>query len=451
MNLFGVSGDCKYIENYYDMSLVKGLTIAAELPQNYYVSETGDPAEMISGCEVTNRDVRITPSVVKQGEEARNSEYKITITNQNDRGGICLGGGSYMLGSYAMVRAYEYEDCVFEGWYEGDKLVSTERNYRFRVTNNRTLSPRFVGESKYGTNGAFEMKLSAQDGGVIIGQSRIVALDGYPVEIEALPLNGYRFVGWETADNCIIENPLESSTRLLLVDEDVNLVAKFDRIVPIHTTDDGYEMIQDDIEVSYRTETAWHGGYNGAITIRNNTNTELKNWKLSFESENKVTGVWNAELTFIGESQYTVKGYNWNDTIAPGGAITIAFTAIGMRTISPANFKLYVKSATEDYETVEITFVKTNDWGTGCTGEIEVKNTSPKTISGWMLRFECGSQIDNVWNGVISSTEKNNYLISNANYNAVIRSGETIRIGVSLTYNSGQKNEPSSFILLSSH
>jgi len=65
--------------------------------------------------------------------------------------------------------------------------------------------------------------------------------------------------------------------------------------------------------------------------------------------------------------------------------------------------------------------------------------------------IECGSQIDNVWNGIISSTEKNNYLISNADYNAVIRSGETIRIGVSLTYNSGQKNEPSSFILLSSH
>ena len=51
-------------------------------------------------------------------------------------------------------------------------------------------------------------------------------------------------------------------------------------------------------------------------------------------------------------------------------------------------------------------------------------------------RFLCESKIDNVWNGVLETCQDNKYTIRDAGYNAVIRPGESVRIGVNLTFSS---------------
>lgn len=90
-----------------------------------------------------------------------NSEYKFTADKdrdviarfeQNDYlrvnvekkglGGV-IGGGKYLLGEKAIVQAIPNDGERFDGWYEGGKLVSLEREYEFEVKENITLIAKF--------------------------------------------------------------------------------------------------------------------------------------------------------------------------------------------------------------------------------------------------------------------------------------------------------------------
>lgn len=277
LNHLDIDGQCSYIENYYDIVIEQGDVVTMDLPKEYFVDDEGIEHVSTEESVVISHIDRVVPSVVLQGDDAKTALYQVKVSNQNPQGGVCLGGGEYLLGSYAMVSAAECEDCEFLGWYEDEILVSQERNYRFRVTTNRELTAAFEGTSQYGKNGIFEAELVAEVGGGIFGETHISALDGYPFEIVAVPFDGYEFVGWETTGNCIIDDAEAETTMLTLVDEDVSIVAKFKEEEvekPIEDQDeheDGYYYISEGIAISYRTTAVWTGGYNGEIVIRNNT------------------------------------------------------------------------------------------------------------------------------------------------------------------------------------
>ena len=50
-----------------------------------------------------------------------------------------------MHGAFAMVSAAEYEDCAFEGWYEGEMQLATTSSFYFTMPSaNVTLTARFT-------------------------------------------------------------------------------------------------------------------------------------------------------------------------------------------------------------------------------------------------------------------------------------------------------------------
>lgn len=213
--------------------MIKDHSVTIDLTRSFFVDENGIEYENIVCSTVINGSDNITASVVLDEEQTEAAEYSIIVDNRNTNGGVILGGGDYLLGSYALVTAAEYEDCSFVGWFEGDTLVSTERDYRFRVTSNRHLTARFDGNTQYGRMGQFIALIEADEGGFVSGSSRITALDGFPFEIAAIPVEGYEFVGWETDGNCLIENPTSETTKLTLVDENVSVIAMFRQIEDI--------------------------------------------------------------------------------------------------------------------------------------------------------------------------------------------------------------------------
>jgi len=434
IDLYDVEGKCKYLENYYDIELVKGQNVTVALPKEFYVGEDGVEHEIIRECEVVNGTTQESAAIVLLDEAAELANYTVSVENQNNEGGICFGGGEYVLGTYALVSAREYEDCEFIGWFEDGTIVSEEREYRFRVTRNVSLEARFAGKTNYGRRGVFEATLLSEEGGSIWGYSSIKAFDGYPVEIIAVPFDGYEFVGWETTGNCIIDDVKADKTNLTLVDENVSVVAKFKEIEIEKPAEnqDGYELISEGITISYRTTTAWTGGYNGEITIRNNTGKELSDWKLEFTSTNGIAGTWNGQLDESDDNRYAVTSYDWNAKIPTGQMVTIGFTAVGNYPVMPSEMKLFVKKQAGNEEKCEISFVKTNEWSNGCVGDIIIKNTSVNMISDWTISFQYDGNVNNLWNGMITSHNGNQYVVKNAGFNANIRPGETVRIGVEL-------------------
>jgi hypothetical protein len=88
-----------------------------------------------------------------------------------------------------------------------------------------------------------------------------------------------------------------------------------------------------------------------------------------------------------------------------------------------------------------------NDWGSGATVSITIKNNGTSAINGWTLGFSFpGNQkITNLWNG--SYTQSGNAVtITNATYNSTIPAGGSVTFGFNISY-SGTNAKPTSSTL----
>jgi endoglucanase len=71
---------------------------------------------------------------------------------------------------------------------------------------------------------------------------------------------------------------------------------------------------------SYAVTNEWNTGFQGSITITNNTATAVNGWTVGWQyTNNKVTSSWNATLT--GSNPYSATALDWNKTIQPGQSV----------------------------------------------------------------------------------------------------------------------------------
>lgn len=72
---------------------------------------------------------------------------------------------------------------------------------------------------------------------------------------------------------------------------------------------------------SYSVVNQWNTGFQGSITITNNTSSTINGWNLGWAySKNKITSSWNANLG--GSNPYTASNLSWNATIQPGQSVS---------------------------------------------------------------------------------------------------------------------------------
>ena len=75
------------------------------------------------------------------------ARYVVTVSAQE--GGTVSGGGSFLVGETATVRASAQEGYVFAGWYNAaGERVSSSAEYSFKVTASAVLTARFTAEEK---------------------------------------------------------------------------------------------------------------------------------------------------------------------------------------------------------------------------------------------------------------------------------------------------------------
>jgi hypothetical protein len=115
--------------------------------------------------------------------------YTITVSASPRDGGTVTGGGSYQQGQSCTVSATPNTGYTFTNWTENGNVVSTNANYTFTVTGNRTLVANFSQQQ-------FTITATANpiNGGTVTGGGTFNY--GQSCTLTATPATGYTFVNW---------------------------------------------------------------------------------------------------------------------------------------------------------------------------------------------------------------------------------------------------------------
>lgn len=185
-------------------------------------------------------------------------------------------------------------------------------------------------------------------------------------------------------------------------------------------------------DVVFEIESRWDGHFNGKMTLRNTGKKTIHNWNLYFEADFKIENLWNASIISEEDGSYFVNNMEWNQDIAAGQERTFGFTAaVREDSISaPSRFKMINYLADVRDDAYEVDYKYNSDWGDGFTGEITIKNTSDTTLEDWELYFEMDREIQYFWSAELLKKEGKHYHIINSGFNANIKAGESLSIGI---------------------
>ena len=151
--------------------------------------------------------------------EAQPQSYTISVSANPTNGGTVTGGGTYTQGQSCTVTATANEGYDFINWTEGSTVVSTNANYTFNVTSNRTLVANFEAQPE-----SYTVSVSANpaEGGTVEGGGTYT--EGQSCTVSATANEGYTFVNWKEGNDVVSTTPDYTFT----VTESVELVAHFE-------------------------------------------------------------------------------------------------------------------------------------------------------------------------------------------------------------------------------
>lgn len=97
-----------------------------------------------------------------------------------------------------------------------------------------------------------------------------------------------------------------------------------------------------DYTVEYHLSSDWGSGFCGTISITNNTDTTIEDWRLEFDFGRTITSIWNGEIEAQEENHYIIKNAGYNSNIAPGQIVSFGFNGeSGDKDMEPEEYILY--------------------------------------------------------------------------------------------------------------
>ena len=188
--------------------------------------------------------------------------FNIRVSANPVLGGRVSGGGAYHQGDNCTVNAIPNTGYTFTNWTENGNVVSTNANYSFTVTGERTLVANFQIQS-------FTISVSANpaDAGTVSGEGTYNY--GTSCTVTATPIQRYLFINWT-------ENGVEVSTEqsyTFPVTANRNLVANFEM------PDVEITAIVDPEEAATITGTGIYSyGEEVTLTLTRNEDWAFQNW-----------------------------------------------------------------------------------------------------------------------------------------------------------------------------
>ena len=178
-------------------------------------------------------------------------DHLVSVKASPAEGGAVAGGGSVADGGSVNVSASANNNYSFDGWYEGNSLISTSRSFTLNdVRSDRNIVAKFNRNSCY-----IKTSVNDADAGSVT-KSGSVAYGG-KMTIKAKANNGYRFKGFVENKKTISES---ESLELNNITSDRDITAVFERIT---------------CKVTVYVNPADSGKYTGGGNYYKGTNVEL--------------------------------------------------------------------------------------------------------------------------------------------------------------------------------
>ena len=145
--------------------------------------------------------------------------YTITVSANPSNSGTTSGGGTYNHGQSCTVIATSADGYTFSNWTENGSVVSSDANYSFTVTSNRSLVANFVEQEPDTYN--INVSPNPNIGGTVTGGGNYD--EGQQCTVTATANTGYTFINWtEDGDEVTTE-----AIYTFIVAGNRNLVANF--------------------------------------------------------------------------------------------------------------------------------------------------------------------------------------------------------------------------------
>ncbi len=148
------------------------------------------------------------------------TQYTVSVSANPEEGGTVEGGGTFNQGVSCTVTATANEGYDFINWTEGSTVVSTNAEYTFNVTANRTLVANF--EEQVVESYTITATANPTNGGTVTGDGTYN--QGESCTLRATPATGYNFVRWTKNGTQVSTNPRYTFT----VTESAAFVAHFE-------------------------------------------------------------------------------------------------------------------------------------------------------------------------------------------------------------------------------
>ena len=145
--------------------------------------------------------------------------YTITVSANPSNSGTTSGGGTYTHGQSCTVIATSADGYTFMNWTENGSVVSTDANYSFIVTSNRSLVANF--EEQQPDTYSINVSPNPNIGGTVTGGGNYNA--GQQCTVTATANTGYTFVNWTENGEVVTTN----ASYTFIVTGNRTLVANF--------------------------------------------------------------------------------------------------------------------------------------------------------------------------------------------------------------------------------
>lgn len=206
------------VQNYPDIPVKTGDVLTLSIPE-FSEEEYSDEETKGSSAEyelMGSGEQKIPCSDESTGSDV--SYFDVSAVSANEFGFV-QGGGSYLEGSFAMLKAKPVAGSEFIGWYIGEEMVSDSAEYRFAVTENITLEARFSEVKLH------EVTFKISGKGTVHNVNKAYT-EGSRVQLYAVADEGYVFAGWKTTSG-EIENPESENTTITVGNKNAVVTAVF--------------------------------------------------------------------------------------------------------------------------------------------------------------------------------------------------------------------------------
>ena len=194
--------------------------------------------------------------------------------------------------------------------------------------------------------------------------------------------------------------------------------------------------------VKYSTSATLNVGYGGTTKVTNGAATVFVEPKsvTTFVSEGTATSSVASSSLMSSSSKSSIASSSLSRSSVASSPIRSSSSSSISST--PRSSSLSSSSSSTANNNANCSYVVTNDWGSGYTASIRIKNNGTSAINGWSVswNYSDASRINNSWNANLSGS--NPYTATGLSWNSIIQPGQTAEFGFQGTKNNGAAPTP---------